>query len=321
MNNFYNDTGSVIKSKSRYVPRDQENIIKSIFLNKNISISVGITGPHKIGKTTLLMQNLNLEEEILLKNSILHIYIYLASYTTADEFFNDIVYKIFETLEDNEISLHSLISKKYLKFYEKKTKENREALFRILAKKLTYKIIISIDEFDKAITLFKYNSHYFQILRNFPSEFNISVLYISRRDIYYIEEQSPVNSTFANSFEGHYFLSTYSDAELRNYFQKLLDFFDITEEIKEEYSAITGNYPYLMDLLSNQIMKQGYQKHLTKEDIRKVYKKNITVFHHQFKEIKKILIEENIYSELLSIVLENKNQDPNKKFFCLNMVF
>lgn len=315
--NIFIDTGNVIKSKDRYIHRTQENIIKDIFLNKNFVGSIGISGLHKIGKTTLIEQLLNQEEEELLKNNIIYIYIYMANYDNVDDFFNDILKKILEVLEDNEIELHPLILKKLNRYLDEKNKENRESVFRIIAKKLGYKILICIDEFDKAITLFKYNSIYFQILRNFPSEYDISILYLSRRDIHYIEERSPNNSTFANSFEGHYFLSMYNLQEQEEYFKKLSEYFTISEEIKIEYEKITGYYPYLMDILSKELIKNFKEKSLTKSTIETIFNQNLDTFEYQYKEIKQILIEEDIYNELLSIILGDSIDDSNKKLLLL----
>ncbi|MEN5387902.1 AAA family ATPase [Aliarcobacter skirrowii] len=315
--NIFIDTGNVIKYKDRYISRTQENIIRDIFLNKNFVGSIGISGLHKIGKTTLIEQLLNQKEDDLLKNNIIYIYIYMANYNNVDDFFNDILIKIFEILEDNELELHPLISKKLNRYYNDRNKENRESVFRIIAKKLPYKILICIDEFDKAIILFKYNSIYFQILRNFPSEYDISIIYLSRRDIHYIEERSPNNSTFANSFEGHYFLGMYDLQEQKEYFDKLSKYFIINEEIKIEYERITGYYPYLMDILSKELIKNHKDKLLTKKMIETIFKQNIDVFEYQYKEIKQILIEEDIYNELLSIILNNSINDSNKKLLLL----
>jgi len=185
--------------------------------------------------------------------------------------------------------------------------------FRILKKRVPYRVVIVIDEFDRAITLFRYESVYFQILRSLLSEpdHQVGFLFISRRRIHYIEEQSPNNSTFANSFD-HIYVAPYREQELEAYYQYLQSYFHITNDLKKKYREITGNYPYFMDMLSKTLVDQYSKKDISSSDIDKVYEKNRLRFNEQYQELKKILIEEGLFEVLLRMVSKNEPEDSSK---------
>jgi hypothetical protein len=307
MDNIYADVG--VPTLDRYINRIEiEKLISQRLIDNKAFGSLSLVGLHKIGKTTIVRNMFLKNQENLLKRNIIPIYIVMSNFNSPIYFFKSMVNEIFDFLEDNNIFIDEMIIRKRERFIESNLEESLQeifAFFKALKKKLEYRIIVVVDEFDSAISLFEFKSSYFQILRQLASEpdYKIGFVFISRRLIESIESKIPATSAFTNVLD-RTFVSTYSEKELNKYYEVLHNSFTFKAEIKDFYTFTTGNYPYLMDKLSYYLVQDNIVDSICLEDTKKVYNMHINDFYEQYEKLKNLLIEEDLFDELLQIAFD-----------------
>jgi hypothetical protein len=312
--NIYADLGSEIKNKERYIRRKNiESIIYSRIIANNFAGSISLSGLNRIGKSTIALQELILKKNELAKSNILVVDTCLSTYDDAGKFFKNVGKLIYKELEKNKISntnIEELYKKNIgLDYKNDDLIYNLQDIIEILTE-LEIKIILIIDEFDSAIKLFEKKPNYFQTLREFTSsyKYNVSILFISRRLIEYIEEKVSGVSNLANTLISQN-VTMYNEDEIEQYFNILKEkyFKKISEEAINTYKYLTGFHPYFMDILSFYLIEAYKENNLSKEVLNKeaiigVFNKQKIHFYENFKKLTEILKEEKLLDKLIEIL-------------------
>ena len=183
MNNIF-VVGSEVKGESqigyhRYIEKFTDILINTV---NNISI----TGIKRFGKTSLAKEVMA-RVKMQLDDLAVTIFVDLAKQNS----FSDLLVSIISVLQDEIIENEEIVEDRIFKRYmekldslnpESKTyRDTFESIFKWISKQ-GYKIIIAIDEFDSASTLFTSTAD-FEFLRDLSSnrDIGISLVLISRR--------------------------------------------------------------------------------------------------------------------------------------------
>ncbi len=261
MNNIF-VVGSEVKGESqigyeRYLDKFTDILLHTI---NNISI----TGLKRFGKTSLAKEVVERVKEKSAGN-IITIFIDLAK----QKCFSDLLVSMFNTMQDTiiENNMETIYqSNVYVHYTEKLQRTNAESMtyrntldniFKCVSRQ-GYRIILVIDEFDSASSLFTETAD-FEFLRDLSSnrDIHVSLVLVSRRQLYLIEKKNFNNSTF------HGVVQTYpiegfnaTDFEL---FYKVLDEkygIRLNDYSKNRLQYYCGRSPYLLSMFAYSIVDE-----------------------------------------------------------------
>ena len=254
--------GPEVKGESQIGYKRYLNQFTNILLNTINNIS--ITGLKRFGKTSIakeVISRVKTESE----KKIITIFIDLAKQRS----FPDFLMAVRNGLEDEimgEDSLAERISQntifnRYrdrLNAVEPESKTYRdtlESIFKWIAKQ-EIRVILAIDEFDAASDLFKETAD-FEFLRDLSAnrDIAISLVLISRRQLYMIEKKNFNNSTFHGVVQT-YPINGFDQEDLNEFFYTLKDKYEIelNEYSCERLSYYCGQSPYLFSMFAYDIV-------------------------------------------------------------------
>ncbi len=139
---------------------------------------------------------------------------------------------------------------------ESKTyRDTLESIFKWITKQ-EIRVILAIDEFDAASDLFKETAD-FEFLRDLSSnrDIGLSLVLISRRQLYMIEKKNFNNSTFHGVVQT-YPINGFEQEDLNDFFYALKDKYDIelNEYSRERLNYYCGQSPYLFSMFAYDIV-------------------------------------------------------------------
>lgn len=261
MNNIF-VVGSEVKGESQIGYKRYLDQFTNILLNTINNIS--ITGLKRFGKTSIakeVISRVKAESE----NTVITIFIDLAKQRS----FPDCLMAVRNGLEDeimeedslSEMIYQNTIFNRYLDRLnavepESKTyRDTLESIFRWITKQ-DIRVILAIDEFDAASDLFKETAD-FEFLRDLSSnrDIGLSLVLISRRQLYMIEKKNFNNSTFHGVVQT-YPINGFEQEDLNEFFCVLKDKYEIelNEYSRERLIYYCGQSPYLFSMFAYDIV-------------------------------------------------------------------
>jgi hypothetical protein len=310
-NNIYNpfsNYGSIVYDDQFVGRQEAIRTIQQRIINSPNPGCLAIVGAPRIGKSSLAYQILIYPQTSLIKQKILSFRINLPNINTYDELFCALVKQTLETLEDNDIEEEPSISAYFrlLRGRELLTKnlhwqdlQHEVHKFFKRVKKLGWRVVAVIDEFDEARHIFK-NRAEFQILRElgYQPESRICLVTVSRRSLSEITRQSRKDiSTFPGIFLDE-ILRCFNHSELRQLLDKLTKIgLQITDEIFDFFWKNTGGHPYLASALAFEVAKDwlDHQQYNLNTALEKATPQFLKYYDH----IIEILKENNSLEKLL----------------------
>ena len=135
---------------------------------------------------------------------------------------------------------------------------NLRIIFRRLHT-LGFRVMLVLDEFDKAMDLFKEEPGSLGVIRNLASsaEYAVTVITISRRKLHVIEQSAdPTASTLDGVFE-KYHLTAFDSDDMSEYWGALTDY-DIFPDnaMRDRLFQLAGTHPYLLSLFANRMVEK-----------------------------------------------------------------
>lgn len=250
--------GSEVQGESqigyhRYLEKFTDILLNTI---NNISI----TGIKRFGKTSLAKEVLARVKEKSEKK-ILVLFLDLAKHRS----FPDFVEALFHSLE-NEILMDDELSGRFyenpvfkrllekLNGVDAATRTYRDTLEGIFKwiKRQNVRVILAIDEFDAASDLFRETAD-FEFLRDLSSnrELELSLLLISRRQLYMIEKKNFNNSTFHGVVQT-YPIQGFNNEDLTEFYELLETRYEmkVTDYMKGRLEYYCGQSPYLYSMFA-----------------------------------------------------------------------
>lgn len=301
--NPFADYGSIVRG-DRFVGRKKElNTIKQRVLGQNYG-NLAIMGLPRIGKSSLAWEGILENKDTLLKEKTIPVFFQTGSCEDAVSFFRQMV-----SLLDEEM-LFICEDERYLKFGErilKSVKEDTDLTDFTLAiqkyfkliKKLGFKVIYVLDEFDSVQSFFTVAN--FQLLRelSYNPETKICLVTCSRKTIQEIEAKNGAISNFYGTFS-EIRLGMYDDDSLNEYWDRVSSFFNPTDEYKQMTNFFVGRHPFLLDFFNDFCLQQGLVDHANESIVLDEIRLNLL---NHFNTIQDTLRHEDLLNKAIQLVL------------------
>ncbi len=300
--NPFSDFGGIVCG-DRFVGRKNEinkinqRVFGSAFGN------IAIMGLPRIGKSSLAWEAIMTKKDDLIKEKTIPVFFQTGSCKTAQGFFQHMV-----TLLDEDLQF-ICDDERYEKFAERIKDEIKGEVdpveFSIaiqkyfkLVKKLGYKVIYILDEFDSAQSIFDISD--FQMLRelSYNPTMKICLVTCSRKTIQEIEAINGALSNFYGTFS-ELRLGMFSNEDMIDYWSKIPEECGITDEYKSTAHYYVGKHPFLLDVFNDYCLKNG----LTKlDDVSQLNEIRLAIWH-QFKTFQDTLKHENLLDKAIQLVI------------------
>lgn len=255
LNNPFSGYGVIVCGERCVGRKDAINTIRQRVLGQEFS-NLSITGLPKIGKSSLAYHSLYRNRAELAKDKTIVVYYQLGSTRSSFDFFKKLLFKTDEQFED-----FFERDEKYEKFILPMLEKARgmtdiedltdcvEKYYKKL-RRWGYKIIVILDEFDKAQDIFELAD--FQELReiSYEPENKICLVTCSRRTLDDIEQKVSTLSNFARIFTDCP-LMMFDDSEIAEYWERVKESFPVENDYKNKINYLAGGYPWLMDVVND----------------------------------------------------------------------
>ncbi|HKP11455.1 MAG TPA: ATP-binding protein, partial [Blastocatellia bacterium] len=216
-----------------------------------------IIGQRRVGKSSLTYQAVKVRRDELLQREILPIRISAGSYNTSQQFFCSLVSDCFRELSDLDWA------SRRIREAAEEVKARDTGRFDFSEVKIFFKethaagkrIIILLDEFDKAARFFAGDGSFFDRLRDLSYRGQTTLLTVSRDPIAVIEQKSNVTSTLVGTIRERY-LGMFGESEMGEHFDRLMRVgVALTDEHRREITARCGGHPFLHDTVAFELVE------------------------------------------------------------------
>lgn len=302
LNNPFGDFGSIVYGQ-RFVGRKKAlNIIAQRVLGDSYG-NLAIMGLPRIGKSSLAWQGIMTKKDELIKKRTIPVFFQSGSCRNANSFFTQIVVCLHDEI------LLSFNDEKYDKIGSPIVDDIKgadESSFQLLimkyfkiVKRLGYKIIYILDEFDSVQRIFDVAE--FQLLRelSYNPDTKLCLVTCSRKTIQEIEAKNGALSNFYGTFKDLR-LGMFDDEDMSHYWNRAINH-NLSEEYKHGVEYYVGRHPYLLDLLNDFCIRTNtYDFEDNSNDIVAEIKLELW---NQIKSIIDTLKHEEIFDKSIQLIL------------------
>lgn len=301
--NPFADYGGIVRGE-RFVGRAKElqtieqRVMGSAYGN------LAIMGLPRIGKSSLAWQGIMEKKEALLESKTIPIFFQTGSCDDSLSFFRQMV-----SLLDDEVSM-TCEDERYEKFAAKVLpiikSENDPTEFTLalqkyfkLIKKLGYKVIYILDEFDSLQSFFTIAN--FQLLRelSYNPETKLCLVTCSRKTIQEIEAKNGAISNFYGTFS-EIRLGMYDDESMAQYWERVSTTFLPSEEYKKLAEFYVGRHPFLLDYFNDFCLQRGLADDIENTNLLEEIRLNLL---NHFNTIQDTLRHEDLLNKAIQLVL------------------
>ena len=301
--NIFKDGGVVEGESLLGYKETYKKLQRDILVNHG---NLACVGPHGMGKTSLLKKLYN--EAKKNHSKIIPVFINVKEYLpySFDSFLIDIAKKIKNGLSQR-LNLNNCpdFCNEFETLNNSSDTTFRNSFKRLFEhiKELDMHVLLILDEFDSAGTIFKTTAE-FELFRTLAdSNYAVSLIFVSRRRLYMIEKENENNSTFHNAFRENP-ITGFSSGDVELVFENLQSDYDIclSDEQKERMKYYAGRSPFIYSAFCRELVEEKFAGQ-NSFDLDKIYKKNIlsTVTNYA-KDIYKRLKDEGHLSKLMGIL-------------------
>lgn len=303
--NPFADYGKIVYG-NRFIGReDNIRTIDNRIINPAKSGNLAVIGMPRIGKSSLVWKAIMERKEMLLIRKIIPIWIDVGIFNKITDFFCDIIAEC-----ENELKRLNLINDTIIdtinQIYDDNLLWNKRFNFILkffkMIKDLNYKLIVVLDEFDNARNIFKDTAEGFQKLRalSYNPRYSVTFITTSRRSIKNIEKTLKGSSTFYETFMDNN-LGVFNADDIEKYYE-IFSSIDISLSIedKNEILNYSGKHPYLLDILSYEIIEKYIDEKLINVEKASSNVEEKIVKHYD--HLIDILKEDGTISKLLQIL-------------------
>ena len=301
--NPFADYGGIVRGE-RFVGRDKElQIIEQRVLGSAFG-NLAIMGLPRIGKSSLAWQGIMEKKDTLLQKKTIPIFFQTGSCDESLSFFRQMA-----SLLDDEISM-ICEDERYEKFGNKALaiirSETDPTEFNLalqkyfkLIKKLGYKVIYILDEFDSVQSFFTVAN--FQLLRelSYNPETKLCLVTCSRKTIQEIEAKNGAISNFYGTFS-EIRLGMYDDASFAKYWTRMSDVFSPSDEYIKLAEFYVGRHPFLLDYFNDFCIQRDLVDNIENDTILEEIRLNLL---NHFNTILDTLSNEDLLNKAIQLVL------------------
>jgi AAA+ ATPase superfamily predicted ATPase len=301
LNNPCADYGGIVYDQ-RFIGRTKEirQIVQRVMGETYGNLA--IMGLPRIGKSSLAWQAIMTKREDLLKNKTLPIFFQVGSCDSSETFYRELVSYVHDELEficedDRYEKFSSRIIKDLQDSDDKSVIIPLVQKYFKLVKRLGYKVIYILDEFDSVQAIFSVSD--FQTLRELSTkpDTKICIVTCSRKTIQEIESKDGAISNFYGTFS-EIRLGMFSDTDMQEYWDRISADYKLSQEYKEYIQFCIGSHPYLLDMCNDYSFRNcNFFTNINEvEDIR-------IQLWHQFRTIQDTLSHEGLLDKAIQLVL------------------
>lgn len=286
-----------------FIGRKQEvESLRNNFVKSSVKTAKSIIGLTRTGKSSFVD---NAFLDIPETEKILYVNVTLGDFSYY-EMWQDIMWKLKKQLQhkglmDDEIEdLLSNFDEDELKWV--KLNHSIKDTFECL-NEVDIKVILVLDEFDRASIVFENDTKKYDLLRELLSspKYNIFAITISRRNLYIIEGTTYQSSTLHGVLDPIYFKG-FNETDIGEYY-KVLEKYDIylNEEQKSEIEYYAGSSPYLLSIFGNKLVER--KKANKSIDITDVFQNDCKLINDYYRDIQKHLERDGDLKRLVPFVI------------------
>lgn len=264
--------------------------------------NLAIMGLPRIGKSSLAWQAIMTKKEDLLKDKTLPIFFQVGSCDSAQAFYKQLVDYLHDELaficdDDRYEKFATKIIVDIQNTDDKTTIIPLVQKYFKLVKRLGYKIIYILDEFDSVQSIFSVSD--FQTLRELSTkpDTKICIVTCSRKTIQEIESKDGAISNFYGTF-GEIRLGMFSQSDMLMYWERLSNVYKLSKEYKDYIQFCVGHHPYLLDMCND----YSFRNRIFFTNINDVEEIRIQLWH-QFRTIQDTLANEGLLDKAIQLVL------------------
>lgn len=301
LSNPFADYGKIIHG-DRFIGRISEiRAIEQRVLGREKYGNLAIMGLPRVGKTSLAWQAIMEKKDNLLSMSTIPVFISVGNCKSSKDF-----YKTLVSLVNDEVEFVCEDAQRFNKvdsICKQLSGVNDEVDFSLLIqkyfkflKRLGYKTIYILDEFDSVQDLFEVAD--FQMLRELSTspDTDVCLVTCSRKTIKEIEALNGAISNFYNTFKDIR-LAMYSDDDFKLYWSWVGNYLEVKDDYKKKAEFYAGHHPFLLDFYNNYCF-------VSKEIDDDVIISNLRLeFLNQFSTIQDTLKNEDLLDKAIQLVV------------------
>lgn len=300
--NPFADFGAIVHGQ-RFAGRKKElNAIAQRVLGDTYG-NLAIMGLPRIGKSSLAWQGIMTKKEELVLRKALPVFFQSGSCHNASIFFKQIVISLHDEMQitfndDKYIRFASPVVDEILKADESSFSLAVMKYYKIV-KRLGYKIIYILDEFDSVQSIFDVAD--FQLLRelSYNPDTKLCLVTCSRKTIQEIEAKNGAISNFYGTFKDLR-LGMYDDDDMVEYWNRA-SIFNFSEAYMKSVEYHVGRHPYLLDLLNDYCVRtETYDFEDNTNDVVATIKLQLW---NQLQSIIDTLNHEKIFDKAIQLIL------------------
>lgn len=301
--NQFVDYGGIVCG-DRFIGREIElQTIKQRVLGPAYG-NLAIMGLPRVGKSSLAWQGIMMRKKELIANNTIPIFFQTGSCDDSISFFRQMADLL------NEELMMICPDERYTKLgerlittikYEKDSTEFTLALQKYfkLVKRLGYKVIYILDEFDSVQAFFTVAN--FQLLRelSYNPETKLCLVTCSRKTLQEIEAKNGAISNFYGIFS-EIRLGMFDDDSMKAYWERVSETFVPSEEYKKLANFYVGRHPFLLDYYNDFCIRKGLANDINNEELLNEIRLNLLT---HFNTIQDTLKHEGLLDKAIQLVL------------------
>lgn len=312
--------GGQVRGDSFIGRKTEVKALRNLFVNSNVKTAKSIIGLTRTGKSSFVDNAfLNIPET----EKILYVNVTLGDFSYY-EMWQDIMWKLKKQLQrkelmDDEIEeLLSNFDEEELKWV--KLNHSVKDTFEYL-NELEIKVILVLDEFDRASVVFENDTKKYDMLRELLSspKYNLFTVTISRRNLNMIEGTTYQSSTLHGVLDPIYFKG-FTEDDIKEYYNVLDNTYGIclNAEQKKEIEYYAGTSPYLLSIFGNKLVER--KKVGRSIDISDVFQNDCKLINDYYRDIQRHLERDGDLKRLIPFVIgPNINVTQNDRDELVNL--
>lgn len=273
---------------------------------------LSITGPKHIGKSSLVQKLI--DEEISMMDRTLLVQITMETSASAANFFYELALLLRQAAapaaaEDDALReqldrLTRLDPVSPTRDYTDYTMGLRWVLERLKA--LSWRLILVIDEFDRAMSLFD-QPCYFGLLRSISSlpSNSLTVILLSRRQTYMIERCPNEHASIFHGAFDTFPVKEFSEDDLYDFWAALAEYDIFADEpLERALQHYAGAHPYLLSFYGNRMVRRAAAGlPVTAETIAEINRDERAWFERFYEDLKRRLEDDGHLEKLVGYLL------------------
>ena len=282
-----------IASGSSFIGRQE--LINNLSNAYSIGEAVHLVGATRIGKSSLIRRVFN---EHSSDSNVIQLELCLSEFTSAFHFWYTLCQSVLDGIRRVDPSIWTPFLEMCQDTFDRIPLDNppdnwyirlSNLIGNILIHigKMSWRVVLAIDEFDAVTRVFAGEPSYYQLLRSLfsDSKYALNGFIISRRNLSALEAKVPDISTFHGVFR-RVSLTAFNESDMKEFYDDLRrNGIELNEQAKELFFHYTGYIPYLCCLFAQYMSEETTNRTLHASDINAIVKEKSWDIDQYYKDL------------------------------------